>query len=107
MLKMMQRRILQLVACVFFLLVALTPVLECFDGWDGPTTPMTDTELRVTAWLIVAGTVGAVMQIVRAAARVASVHRWIAPALPVNTGCVTRTQEAVLSPSPPIVPLRI
>jgi hypothetical protein len=107
-LKEVQRRILQFAACAFFLLVAFTPMLECFDRWDKPTTPMTDTELRVTAWLVVAGTVAVVAHLVRSAVLTvargeASLHvipalqlvSWHAPCCEVPTA------------SPPLIPLRI
>ncbi len=107
-LKGVQRRFLQFVACVFFALVAFTPTLECFDRWDRPTVPMTDTELRVTAWLVVAGTVAVVARLVRLAALTvahgeATLHVVPAPQLVAwhAPGCEVPTA------SPPFIPLRI
>jgi hypothetical protein len=108
MLETVARRIVQFAACLFVLLVAFTPTLECFDKWDRPTTPMTDTELRVTAWLAIAGTVAAVIKVLRSIAHlqvdrkgsllripVVRVPAWCAPC------------DAVPTISPPCIPLRI
>jgi len=96
------------VACAFFALVAFTPTLECFDRWDKPTTPMTDTELRVTAWLVVAGTVAVVAHLVRLAAlRVArgEASLYVAPAQPFVSWHAPCCE--IPTASPPLIPLRI
>lgn len=62
---MMGRRIFQVVAGVVLLLAAVTPLVECFDHWDGNVVPATDTELRVTMLFAVAGLVLATVQLVR------------------------------------------
>lgn len=104
----MVKRFVQCAACVFVLMVAFTPLLECFDHWDGPTTPMTDTELRVTAWLAVAGTIAVVMRVAHSAALVkadckGSQLRVIAVRAFLWCACCA----AVPTASPPLIPLRI
>lgn len=108
MLEAMAKRVLQFAACLFFLLVAFTPTLECFDRWDRPTTPMTDTELRATAWLVVVGAIAAVTKAVRSLALTKAASKGFlfqAPLVQVALWC--SPCAAVPTASPPTAPLRI
>lgn len=108
MLETVAKRIVQFAACLFFLLVAFTPTLECFDKWDRPTTPMTDTELRVTAWLAIAGTVAAVIKVLRSIAHLQADRKGSLLRIPVVRVAVWCAPcDAVPTISPPFNPLRI
>jgi len=108
MLEAMAKRIVQIVACAFFLLVAFTPTLECFDRWDRPATPMTDTELRVTAWLAVAGTIAAVIKVLCSATAFKVDRRGsVLRASVVRVALWCSPSDAVPTISPPLIPLRI
>lgn len=106
-LRMMRQRIFQVVAGVVLLLAALTPLVECFDHWDGNVVPATDTELRATMLFAVAGLVLAIVQLVR-----------VKPDSPKSgaTVCVRSEDERSAdcgdfrpepTSSPPRIPLRI
>jgi hypothetical protein len=64
MLKLVRDRIFQIVVGLVLIFAALTPLVECFDHWDGNVVPATDTELRTTALFAVAGLVLAMLYLV-------------------------------------------
>ncbi len=104
----MAKRIIQFAACALFLLAAFTPTLECFDRWDRPATPMTDTELRVTAWLAVAGTIAAVIKVLRSTAHLKVDRKGVllqTPAIRFAVRCASCSPVPTISP--PLIPLRI
>lgn len=106
-LNLMRRPIFQIVVGVVLIFAALTPLLECFDRWDGNVVPATDTELRAAQFFAFAGLALAVLQL----ALVISKH--LSAEGPIRSDSAGRAIAAARNPSPeptsspPLIPLRI